>query len=156
MLGIIIPNFGTISDEIFVLLYKSLVRPHLEYANVVCSPCMQLILKESKKVQKTATKLIANNQAIIYGQATRFPALIYRRHRGDRSQIFKIMHSSYNVDSTLHFILSHNVLTCEHRFKLFHKHMNYDLRKSFFVVKWIVSLWNSRPLSRAADRFSAG
>jgi ribonuclease P/MRP protein subunit RPP40 len=57
MLGIIIRNFGTILDEIFVLLYKSLVRPHLEYANVVCSPYMQnyieVIEKSSKESNQT-------------------------------------------------------------------------------------------------------
>jgi hypothetical protein len=58
-------------------------------------------------------------------------------------ETFKIMHGLYNVDNTLHFMLS-PVLTRGHRFKLFHTHMLYDLRKCFFVNR-IVSLWNGLP-----------
>ena len=49
MLGIIIRNFGTLSDEIFVLLYKLLIRPHMEYANVVCSLYMQNYIEGIEK-----------------------------------------------------------------------------------------------------------
>jgi ribonuclease P/MRP protein subunit RPP40 len=147
MLGIIKRNFRTISDESFVLLYKSLVRPHLEYANVVWSPYRQKYIEGIEKVQKRATKLIVNNPGISYIDRLKklnLPTLVYRRHRGDMIETFKIMHGLYNVDSTLHFILSHNVLTRGHRFKLFHTHVHYDLRKYFFVNR-IVSLWNSLP-----------
>jgi ribonuclease P/MRP protein subunit RPP40 len=147
MLGIIKRNFRTISDESFVLLYKSLVRPHLEYANVVWSPYRQKYIEGIEKVQKRATKLIVNNPGISYIDRLKklnLPTLVYRRHRGDMIETFKIMHGLYNVDSTLHFILSHNVLTRGHRFKLFHMHVHYDLRKYFFVNR-IVSLWNSLP-----------
>jgi hypothetical protein len=56
MLGMIITNFGTISDKIFVLLYKSLVRPHLEYANVVCSPCTQTYIEGIEKSSKDSNQ----------------------------------------------------------------------------------------------------
>jgi len=35
MLGLIQRNFRELSRECFVVLYKSLVRPHFEYANTV-------------------------------------------------------------------------------------------------------------------------
>ena len=37
-LGIIFRTFTFLDTEIFLYLYKSLVRPHLEYATVVWSP----------------------------------------------------------------------------------------------------------------------
>jgi hypothetical protein len=56
MLGIIICNFGAISDEMLVVLYKSLVRPHLEYANVVCSPYMQNYIEVTEKSSKDSNQ----------------------------------------------------------------------------------------------------
>ena len=47
-------------DTRFILLYKSMVRPHLEYANSVWSPYKIGDIKEIEKVQKRATKLIIN------------------------------------------------------------------------------------------------
>jgi hypothetical protein len=64
-----------------------------------------------EKVQKRATKFIANNRVVSYVDSLKklnSPTLIglYRRLRGDMIETFKIMHGSCNVDSTLHFILS--------------------------------------------------
>jgi len=42
----------------FLLLYKSMVRPHLEYANSVWCPYQKKDITEIEKVQKRATKLI--------------------------------------------------------------------------------------------------
>jgi len=39
-------------------LYKSMVRPHLEYANSVWCPYKQGDIKEVEKIQKRATKLV--------------------------------------------------------------------------------------------------
>ena len=36
----------------FILLYKSMVRPHLEYANSVWCPYKQGDIKELKKIKK--------------------------------------------------------------------------------------------------------
>ena len=44
MLGIIKRNFAYISRNCFVILYKLLVRSHLEYANSVCYPKRKTVL----------------------------------------------------------------------------------------------------------------
>jgi len=44
MLGIIKRNFIHISCNRFIILYKSLVRSHLEYANNVCSWCPKKLI----------------------------------------------------------------------------------------------------------------
>ena len=41
----------------FVLPYRSLVRPHPEYANAVWSPYKKGEIEDSEKTYKTATKL---------------------------------------------------------------------------------------------------
>jgi ribonuclease P/MRP protein subunit RPP40 len=97
-LDIIKRNFRTISDESFVPVYKSLVQPHLEYANMVWSPYMQKYVEGIEKVQKRATKHTVNNPGISYTDRIKklnLPTLPYRRHIGDMIETFKIMHALY-------------------------------------------------------------
>jgi len=57
-LGIIKRNFTYISRKCFIILYKSLVRSCLEYANSVWHPKRQMDVEKLEQVQKRATKLI--------------------------------------------------------------------------------------------------
>ena len=50
MLGIINRNFSNLDKVSFVLLYKSLVRSHLEYANSIWSPYKCLLIKDIENV----------------------------------------------------------------------------------------------------------
>jgi len=54
ILGIIKRNFIYLDKRSFILLYKSMVHPHLEYANSVWSPYKLGDIKEIEKVQKRA------------------------------------------------------------------------------------------------------
>jgi len=56
-LGIIKRNFIYLDEDAFVMLYKSLVRSHLEYANSVWNPHRLGLIKDLEKVQMRATKL---------------------------------------------------------------------------------------------------
>jgi len=58
MLGIIKRNFTNLSKEAFLLLYKSMVRSHLEFAASVWNPYKLGLIYEIEKVQKRATKMI--------------------------------------------------------------------------------------------------
>ena len=58
MLGLIKRNFIYMDRNTFILLYKSLVRPHLEYANSVWSPHMKGVIEDIETIQKRATKLV--------------------------------------------------------------------------------------------------
>jgi len=50
--GIIKINFIYLHEDSFVLLYKAMVRPHLEYANSVWLPYKKEILKLLKRYKK--------------------------------------------------------------------------------------------------------
>jgi len=58
VLGVIKRNFIHMDKGIFVLLYKAMVRPLLEYSNSVWCPFKKGDIENIKKVQKRATKLI--------------------------------------------------------------------------------------------------
>ena len=65
IIGIIKRNFIHMDAKTFTLLYKTLVRPHVEYANTVWSPYKKGDITEIEKVQKRATKLVINLKKIV-------------------------------------------------------------------------------------------
>jgi len=48
-------------EHTFILLYKSMVRPHVEFGNSVWCPFKLRDIEEIEKIKKRATKLIINN-----------------------------------------------------------------------------------------------
>jgi len=58
MLGMIKRNFIDRSQETIILLYKSLIRPHLEYCCQLRSPYYKKDIKLTEGVQRRATKLV--------------------------------------------------------------------------------------------------
>ena len=99
ILGIIEQNFQHVDKNAF-LLYKALVRSHLEYANTVWSPYKQYLIEEVKNVQKRATKLVRGCKHLPYTERLKYlklPTLKYRRHRGDMIETYKITHGLYDT-----------------------------------------------------------
>jgi len=52
ILGVIKRNFIYLGKDSFVLLYKAMVRPHLEYANSVWCPYKKKVFKLLKSYRK--------------------------------------------------------------------------------------------------------
>jgi len=101
ILGIIKRNFIYTDHTSFLLLYKSMIRPHLEYANSVWCPYQKRDIKEVEKVQKRATKLIISFKNMSYTDRLsrlKLPTLKYRRLRGDMIEVFKITHDLHVYD----------------------------------------------------------
>jgi len=79
-------NFIYLTEETFVILYKSLVRSHLEYANSVWYPHRQDLIKYLEKVQMRATKLVLTVKHLTYKEKhlqVKLPTLRYRRLRSN-------------------------------------------------------------------------
>ena len=89
MIGIIRRTFTFIDREFLTNLYKSLVRPHLEYSNIVWFPQLKRQSVAIKKVQRRASKLIPALKDLDYKERLRqlkLPTLKYRRYRCDLIQ----------------------------------------------------------------------
>jgi len=65
-LGIIKRNFIYLDEDAFVMLHKSLVRSHLEYANSVWNPYRLGLINDLEKVQMCATKLVISIKNLSY------------------------------------------------------------------------------------------
>jgi len=98
VLGIIKRNFIYMDEHTFILLYKAMVRPHIEFANSVWCPYKLGDIKEIEKVERRATKLIIKLKNKPYRDRLfhfNLPTLKYRRLRGDIIEICKITHNIY-------------------------------------------------------------
>ena len=82
IVGIIKRTFSYLSRKSFILLYKSLVRPHLEYANVIWFPYLKRQSSAIEKIQRRVTRLLFDPDTLNYRdrmQYLRLPSLKYRR-----------------------------------------------------------------------------
>ena len=71
-------------NQHFLMLYKALVRPHLEYANSVWNPYKKKNITALENVQRRATKLIPGLKDMTYEHRLRklkLPTLAYRSFR---------------------------------------------------------------------------
>ena len=59
VLCVIKKTFATLDTKTLPLLYKSMVRPHLEYGNVIWGPHYKGYQVIVEKVQERATKLVS-------------------------------------------------------------------------------------------------
>ena len=147
VLGLIYRNFKYMSTKTFITLYKTLVRPHLEYANCVWSPFRQMDVDKLEKVQIRATRMVKHLKKYSYEVRLRFlnlPTLKYRRLRGDMIQVYNILSGVHDSNSVIKFNMSNISYTRGNKFKMQLTHIHYNLRKHFFSNR-IIDVWNSLP-----------
>ena len=144
-LGIIKRNL--IYLDAFVMLYKSLVRSHLAYANSVWNPHRLGLITDLEKVQMRVTKLVISITNFTYKdrlKRLKLPTLKYRRIRGNMIEVYTILTNKY--DSRVNFYLEkqQDNITRGHSLKLVNNRYHYDLRK-FSFAPGIANVWNSLP-----------
>ena len=66
MIGLLKRNFIHVDCNTFILLYKALVRPHVEYVNSVWSPYKKCDIEQIEKIQRRATKLVISLKKLPY------------------------------------------------------------------------------------------
>ena len=131
----------------FLSLYKSLVRPHLEYG---CNIWSVIYKKEAiaiENVQRRATKLLRSISQLSYSERLKFlglPTLQYRRLRYDMVETYRILNGIDNVDKDM--LPLNNNRTRGHSSKIYKKHCRTNIRKYTFSQR-IVDSWNNLPES---------
>ena len=146
ILGLIRRSFSTLDKHSFSILYKSLVRTHLEYANSVTNPqyeCDSVLLEN---VQRRATKMVPSVAHLDYVERLKelkLPSIKYRRRRGDMIEVFKYTHNIYTVQPSPLKIESQST-TRGHSYKLEKKRFSRAIRQNFFTIRTIND-WNGLP-----------
>lgn len=145
--GLIRRSFTTLNKHNFPILYKSLVRPLLEYCTPVWSPYLKKNISEIEKVQRRATKLVQGLKDLSYESRLRIlgiPTLSYRRKRNDIIQVFKIMKGLDKIDAQVFFKKNDRANTRGHDMKLEKFHLNSTFRQHSFSQRTI-NTWNNLP-----------
>lgn len=147
LLGLIFKTFTYMDKEMFLNLYKSLVRPQLEYATSIWFPLYKKDTISIENVQRRATKLVTALRDLNYSErlkALGLPSLEYRRDRADMVQVYKILNDIDLIDKNRLFTLATYTATRGHSFKLLKKRTRLKLRSNYFSNR-IVQMWNDLP-----------
>ena len=130
-------------------MYKSLVRPHLEYAIQAWSPYLQCDIDTLEKVQRRATKIAAGIKELSYEarlKSLNLTTLKTRRLRGDLIEVFKILKGTDDLPKYYLFQMrseDKNRLR-GHSLMLEIPKARLNIRKNSFPLR-IVSEWNRLP-----------
>ena len=129
-----------------MLLYTSLVRPILEYANVTWPVSFKKDVDKLERVQRRATGLLPHIRQLHYEdrlQILNLPSLVYRRVRGDMIEAYKFCHDLYTVDCGI-LGMANSSITRGHNLKLSRLTCRSRVRHDYFSQR-IVEYWNSLP-----------
>ena len=121
-LGIIFRTLSFLDEETFLHLYKSLVRPHVEYSTPNWSPYYKKDRIMIENLQRRATKLVTPLKNYSYPERLKklgLPTLEYRRERADLIQVFKTLNNIDLVDKEKLFTIAEYRQTRGHPYKLF-------------------------------------
>jgi hypothetical protein len=146
VLGMIKRSFISRNKDIVLTLYKSLVRPHLEYCVQAWRPHFVKDIALIEGVQKRATYMISGLHDVSYENRLRnlkLTTLETRRLRGDLIEVFKIVKGFVNVPADFFFTFNNN-RTRGHMYKLHKKRFNTDIGKYVFSNR-VVDVWNRLP-----------
>ena len=147
ILGMLKRNITSRKKEVILPLYRTLVRPHLEYSVQFWNPYLVKDIKLLENVQRRATRLISGMKGLPYEERLKqcnLFSLSRRRLRGDMIQVFKILK---NIDKIKLEDLGWelNVRNSRgHNLRLIKRRSRLDLRKHFFTQR-IVNYWNKLP-----------
>ena len=97
ILGIIRRTYCFLDQDIFIPLYKALIRSHFDYAMTIWNPHMIKLIEAIEGVQRRATKMIPGLKKLSYTdrlKSLKLPTLAYRRARGDMIEVYKIVNNN--------------------------------------------------------------
>ena len=144
MLGLLARTVKFRKLEVMVRLYKSLVRPHLEYCAAAWSPhyCRDRELLE--RIQHRFSRLVPGMREVEYGvrlERLGLMTLEERRNRSDLVEVYKISRGLTAIPMESLFELDCSGRTRGHSLKLRKQRARLDVRKFCFSQR-VVDRWN--------------
>jgi len=119
--GLLRRKFTYMDKSLFLILYKALIRSHLNYGNLIYYPttkkCKQLV----ENVQRGATRLVPELKGLSYAErikALNLPSLEYRRKRFVMIQVYRLIHKKDHENMSTFFNFAGNSGTRGHSLKL--------------------------------------
>lgn len=147
VLGMIGRTFSYKSRDIMVRLYKSLVRPHLEFCISAWSPYFKKDKELLERIQHRFTRMIPGLRGLPYTdrlQSLGLWSLEERRNRADLLEVFRMYKGWSKISFDSMFTLSHVTVTRGHTAKITKNRCRLDSRRHFFSER-VIDRWNRLP-----------
>jgi hypothetical protein len=147
LLGVIKRKVKNKGSEIILRLYKTLIRPNLEYCIPFWNPQLKKDTDLLEGVQRRALKMINGYHQLSYSNRlvkSNIPSLYKRRVRGDLIQLYKIFKGYAKMKFESMFTFSNNNSLRGHSLKIFKNRCMSNTRKHFFNNRFI-NIWNDLP-----------
>ena len=142
-LGMIRRSFTCKNKDIMMKLYKSIVRPSLDYCVQAWRPHLKKDIEILERVQKRATRMITECKGKEYEkrlECVNLTTLETRRERADMVEVYKIMNGMEGLKET-DFFSRDTSGRRGHSFKLYKKRINLDVAKYSFGNR-VCASWN--------------
>lgn len=100
VLGMLLRTFTSRDDDLWRLLYISLVRPHLEFASPVWNPHLKGDVEALERIQRKATRIPTSMRGLEYEDRLKIwglTTLKERRVRGDLIQMYKVQNGLEDI-----------------------------------------------------------
>ena len=146
-LGLLKRTVVSYDKNVFLKLYKLLVRSCLEYSTAVWNPRSKRNIQLIEEVQKRMNKNIQGMKDLTYNErliALNLYSLEKCEHIFDLTEIFKLVNNFSIPDYDKFFTLSDVKYTHGHNFKLKTNFVRVDCRKYCFSQRCIQN-WNNLP-----------
>ena len=144
LIGLIKRSFQYLDRDMFIKLYKAIIRPHLEYANVIWHPIYKRQQSSLEKVQRCATKILNDIKHMSYKDRLihlNLPSIKYRQLRNDLIQTYKILHGIDNIDRDNIFCINEYDKTRNSTMKLYKSQSKSSVRCNYFANR-VNNYWN--------------
>ena len=148
MLGLMRRTISSRDPKILTKLYKSLVRPHLEYCVAAWSPHYKKDKEKIERVQHRFTRLFKPLRNLGYNtrlQKLGLWTLEERRNRADLIEVYKMCQGISLIPLDTFFERELDTRTRGHLWKLKKRHSRTDLRRHFFSNR-VINRWNQLTL----------
>lgn len=150
-LGMIRRTYVDKNSNNIMRLYKTLVRPQLEYCVQAWRPYLQKDIDNIESIQRRATKMCSDLRNCEYETRLKkadLMSLEIRRLRADLIEVFKIIHGLEGIDPEELFEFStaqqRGQVTRGHQYKIVKQRTRLDVRRFFFSQR-IIDEWNALP-----------
>ena len=131
----------------FLCLYKSLVRPHAQYATTVWSPMYKKDAVLLENIQRRATRMVNGLKHLPYNERLKklgISSLEYRRLRADVIEVYKIVNQIDRIPIDKFFKINNVISTRSNGLKLFKKLSRLNVQANVFSNR-DVNAWNLLP-----------
>ena len=148
LLGLMKRSFANLNKKTIPLLFKSIVRPVLEYGNCVWGPMFCGDQDQIERVLHRATRLDPSLRELPYEQRLHqlnLPSMFYRRQRGDMIMVFQILTGRLPIlDGQLFTRADRQQGTRGHHLKLRKPPVHSLIRQHSFAIR-VINEWNNLP-----------